>query len=190
MSSGKCVMCVFPSFLMQTIEKKCRALETDLANTGFFHAICNWFQLLSYFKCVSFFSTGFPGNDDENADQPQESQETGLDMPNFNFAQIDGGEDSDDEMPLTIDEPDKSPKCSKKRKKDQIKPPKSSKKSRSDFINTSSNSNSSTSSRQPLVIDESQSDTGDFPLLCLKNIHMIMPIFVFLELVQWMPRQI
>ena len=76
--------------------------------------------------------------------------------------QMDGGEDSDDEMPLTIDEPEKAPKCSKKRKKDQNKPPKSSKKSRSDFLNTSSNSNSSTSSRQPLVIDENQSDTGIF----------------------------
>ena len=49
--------------------------------------------------------------------------------------QMDGGEDSDDEMPLTIDEPEKAPKCSKKRKKDQNKPPKSSKKSRSDFLN-------------------------------------------------------
>ena len=93
-------------------------------------------------------------------------------MPNL--AQMDGGEDSDDEMPLTIDEPDKAPKCSKKRKKDQIKPPKSSKKSRSDFLNTSSNSNSSTSSRQPLVIDENQSDTGDFSLLCFKNIHFML----------------
>ena len=112
-------------------------------------------------------------------------------MPNL--AQIDGGEDSDDEMPLTIDEPDiepdKAPKCSKKRKKDQIKPPKSSKKSRSDFLNTSSNSNSSTKSRQPLVIDENQSDTGNFSLLCLKNIHFML-IFVFLALFQWMPRQI
>ena len=111
---------------------------------------------------MSFFSTGFPGNADEHVELSQETQETGLDMPNFNFAQMDGGEDSDDEMPLTIDEPDKAPKCSKKRKKDQIKPQKSSKKSRSDFLNTSSNSNSSTSSRQPLVIDENQSDTGNF----------------------------
>ena len=91
---------------------------------------------------------------------------------------MDGGEDSDDEMPLTIDEPEKVPKCSKKRKKGQIKPLKSSKKSRSDFLNTSSNSNSSTSSRQRLVIDENQSDTGDFSLLCLKNIHFML-IFVF-----------
>ena len=106
---------------------------------------------------MSFFSTGFPGNADEHVELSQETQETGLDMP-----QMDGGEDSDDEMPLTIDEPDKAPKCSKKRKKDQIKPQKSSKKSRSDFFNTSSNSNSSTSSRQPLVIDENQSDTGNF----------------------------
>ena len=98
--------------------------------------------------------------------------------------QMDGGEDSDDEMPLTIDEPEKAPKCSKKRKKDQNKPPKSSKKSRSDFLNTSSNSNSSTSSRQPLVIDENQSDTGIFFLLCLKNIYFML-IFVLLALFQY-----
>ena len=98
--------------------------------------------------------------------------------------QMDGGEDSDDEMPLTIDEPEKAPKCSKKRKKDQNKPPKSSKKSRSDFLNTSSNSNSSTSSRQPLVIDENQSDTGIFFLLCLKNIYFML-IFVLLALFRY-----
>jgi hypothetical protein len=100
-------------------------------------------------------------------------------MPNFNFAQIDGGKDSDDEMPLTIDEPDKAPKCSKKRKKDQIKPKKSSKKSRSDFLNTSSNSNSSTSSRQPLIIDENQSDTGNFSFFCLKKYSLHAYICVF-----------
>ena len=91
-------------------------------------------------------------------------------MPNFNFAQIDGGEDSDNEMPLTIDEQDKAPECGKKRKKDQIKPPKSSKKSKSDFLNASSSSNTST----PLVIDENQSDTGDFSLLCFKNINFML----------------
>ena len=94
--------------------------------------------------------------------------------------QMDGGEDSDDEMPLTIDEPEKAPKCSKKRKKDQNKPPKSSKKSRSDFLNTSSNSNSSTSSRQPLVIDENQSDTGNFSLLCPKKITSCYVVFLAL----------
>ena len=71
-------------------------------------------------------------------------------MPNL--AQIDRGEDSE-EMPLKINEHDKLPKYSKKRK-EQVEPQKSSKKSRS---------KSPTSSRQKLI-DDNQSDTGDLSL--------------------------
>ena len=79
------------------------------------------------------------------------------------MAQIDRGEDSE-EMPFAINDPDKVPKYSKKRKEDQIEPQKSSKKSRSE---------SPTSSRQKLI-DENQSDTGDLFLLGqIKNWHFV-----------------